>query len=436
MPTVNFPDTVFRIAGLCGLSIGSQGGAIPVLESVENEGTYFVQTTREDIVVDFVKFKMRFERIVEGSGIAIMRSDPAIYCFVSETGPLFATRDDITMKLRELLEHGLIEEPALLDAAYIMNDDVMITSLLDNKYFKLAEIDFDVSRFFLINNVLRDRVLETIYNENRRIILLNTEIDIVKNSILIRFPDGTDKETEQFLRGELDKRIALSKAFKKQNLERTDIKDSLSNILREYKVECSFDFPFSGSFIQAHRIREIFVPLALIWLRDSVSHSPEAGTIYKEICELLECYKRRRTLNKLNSFMNDLGHDGYSLFEVGELCSLIRMSAEHNGIDLVSSFSLVRCCVFYCRSLNFIRDGKIYSCSDDLSDQAKLYSINLAYREHESDIFNVPVVFRDYIGISTTGSVQKDNFSSDLEFGIRDNFLQELILSDFRRADR
>jgi hypothetical protein len=51
-----FPDTVFTLAGYCPLLEGSDGSAFPVFESLEHQGTFFVQDVQSDKIVDFIPF--------------------------------------------------------------------------------------------------------------------------------------------------------------------------------------------------------------------------------------------------------------------------------------------------------------------------------------------------------------------------------------------
>jgi hypothetical protein len=212
---INFPDTIFRIVGYLPLDLRTSGSAIPIFRSLENENSYFTQDVEQGKISGFLPINSEdFARIQEDSYNFIVRIGfDAIYCFVYRTEVLISTKDILIEKLREVIQSGGLGREPKLEAAFIIGDNELVDSLLDKTYFLFSENDRSSSEFFKLNNILRDRIIDQLNNDDLKIIMKNSKLKLEDNRIQVSFPAIANEDQRHELTKLISKRILISRAF-------------------------------------------------------------------------------------------------------------------------------------------------------------------------------------------------------------------------------
>ena len=90
----------------------------------------------------------------------------------------------------------LLPDAALIEAAYILRNDDIINELLDLRYFQIAKSDRKSSKFFLLNNILRDRVIESLDDMRLRQFLSDAELNLTETGVSVKFRDDIYSKSE------------------------------------------------------------------------------------------------------------------------------------------------------------------------------------------------------------------------------------------------
>jgi hypothetical protein len=212
---ISFPDTIFRIVGYLPLDEHTSGSAIPIFRSLENENSYFTQDVEQGKISGFLPINSDdFVRIQEDSYNFIVRigSDP-IYCFINGNEVLISIKDILIEKLREIIRSERLGREPRLEAAFIIGDDELVDNLLDETYFLFSPKDRSSSDFFKLNNILRDRIIDQLNDDDLKIIMLNSRLRLEDDGIQVNFPAIANIDQQHALTVLINERIRISKAF-------------------------------------------------------------------------------------------------------------------------------------------------------------------------------------------------------------------------------
>jgi hypothetical protein len=212
---ISFPDTIFRIVGYLPLDVHTSGSAIPIFRSLENENSYFTQDVDQGKISGFLPINSEeFVRIEEESYNFIVRigSDP-IYCFISGNKVIISTKDILIENLREIIRSECLGREPQLEAAFIIGDDELVDNLLDQTYFLFSLNDRSSSDFFKLNNILRDRIIDRLNDDDLKIIMANSRLTLEDDGIQVSFPAIANEDQQHALTVLINERILISKAF-------------------------------------------------------------------------------------------------------------------------------------------------------------------------------------------------------------------------------
>jgi hypothetical protein len=212
---ISFPDTIFRIVGYLPLDVHTSGSAIPIFRSLENENSYFTQDVEQGKISGFLPINSdEFVIIQEDRYNFIVRigSDP-IYCFINGTEVLISTKDILIEKLREIIRSERLGREPQLEAAFIIGDDELVDNLLDETYFLFSVKDRSSSDFFKLNNILRDRIIDQLNDDDLKNIMANSRLRLEDDDIQVSFPAIANKDQQHALTVLIKERIRISKAF-------------------------------------------------------------------------------------------------------------------------------------------------------------------------------------------------------------------------------
>jgi hypothetical protein len=212
---INFPDTIFRIVGYLPLDMDTSGSAIPIFRSLENEKSYFTQDVEQGKISGFLPINSHeFVTIREDRYNFIVRigSDP-IYCFISGTEVLISTKDILIENLREIIRSKCLGREPQLEAAFIIGDNELVDNLLDETYFRFSVKDRSSSDFFKLNNILRDRIIDQLNDDDLKNIMANSRLRLEDDGIQVSFPAIANKDQQDALTVLINERIRISKAF-------------------------------------------------------------------------------------------------------------------------------------------------------------------------------------------------------------------------------
>jgi hypothetical protein len=212
---ISFPDTIFRIVGYLPLDVNTSGSAIPIFRSLENENSYFTQDVEQGKISGFLQINSeKFVRIQEESYNFIVRigSDP-IYCFISGNKVIISTKDILIENLRELIRSECLGREQKLEAAFIIGDDELVDNLLDQTYFLFSLNDRSSSDFFKLNNILRDRIIDRLNDDDLKFIMANSRLRLEDDGIQVSFPATANEDQQNALTVLINERILISKAF-------------------------------------------------------------------------------------------------------------------------------------------------------------------------------------------------------------------------------
>jgi len=212
---INFPDTIFRIVGYLPLDVHTSGSAIPIFRSLENENSYFTQDVERGKISGFLPINSdEFVRIQEDSYNFIVRigSDP-IYCFISGAKVIISRKDILIENLREIIRSECLDREPQLEAAFIIGDNELVDTLLDETYFLFLGKDRSSSDFFRLNNILRDRIIDQLNDDDLKTIMADSRLRLEDGGIKISFPATANKEQQHALTLLINERIRISKAF-------------------------------------------------------------------------------------------------------------------------------------------------------------------------------------------------------------------------------
>lgn len=264
-----FPDTVFRVAGILPISDGDLGIAIPIFESLENEGRFFTQKVVHGGIARFEKFsteEFAFDFFSVSKNQAHLKKigEPALYAFLVTDNLLIGTAAELRAPLEQLIASHDLSGEEMTEAAFLLQDEDLLRSCLDKLFTQIRKSSPASAEFFRVNNILRMFVANSLANVRLEAVLRNTriEVDARGNCLSLAFPKDARQEEAAAIKGVVSSQMRLSSAF--DNLTAnvlTEIPGTSSAMtLPDFFEYVQFDLAYSPSALQQNSGREIFIP--------------------------------------------------------------------------------------------------------------------------------------------------------------------------------
>ncbi len=441
-----FPDTLFRLAGLSRLSPTSFGIAIPIFESLENEGNYYTQIVSNNYIVGFVSFTLDFQGNME-FGIAPRRiGEPALYVFYSSCGCVTGEQRDVCEFLRDKIDRQLLYSEELLEAALLIEDKSLMAACQDDTFFEICKHDKSSAEFYRVNNILRDATSREFKNARLNALVKYCKIDSLDDGtrLSVKFPiDSTSAEAERIM-NEFNKQIGLHRAFDtlRGGIFAEDISDRIESYIRSLFMAVSFDLDYTPSmlkrigndrvFIPASACREFFAAFSGL----GIDFDAFVGHVIAQAVEFQNEMSGRElepgvmgfelVRDALTRVIND---EPLNINEARQVSVAMMATAKALGGANWQMFGRIRSCIFKIR----IKDMRV------LFNTLNLDNFDVF---HENDLLCINVIdgrflisdmrrfvsLNELISVETGGVVHEENFRC-LTFGLTDTCAQLSILS-------
>lgn len=416
-----FPDTLFRIHGYTTIAGLPFGIAAAVFQSLENEERFFVQHVSDGRIASFEQVSFSFDEF-SAEKVPVRVGDEAIAFFITRAeGAICGPVEYVRAELTRLLQHSLLFGEEQLEAARLIGDDALVDHLLEEIFFRIRDTDEVSSEFFLLNNILRDRVLDELTSTRMAEILKNCRLTISKGEVGITFPDYATPDECNVLKSALDRRVSRSKAFAQTLSARDEQDDADSMNFVKAVQEVIFDLPMGKEFLGRIASNPAFLPVSCVtFFRNTAA---QQTNLFKTALEILIKLQRNESARE---FLEGEGKSwGYPLIHAREIAAAMSIAAKKLEYDNPEFMLRIRVCTFRIRDLNVLRVSGWSVPESNL----KLLCIDAASLVFLAQKYVVGVSFVDSIEVAESGEISPDNFSDELSFGAADKYTLAAVRS-------
>jgi hypothetical protein len=182
------------------------------------------------------------------------------------------------------------------------------------------------------------------------------------------------------------------------------------------------DIKYSDKFTRDNWHRKIYIPVALQSYHKEKQSKQDYlyEYIHKRSAEILCTLGKARLAGEFVNVCLDLQ-------DAREIAAAMMLASSELGNINVEKLGRIRCCTFILRPLPYLLQDMNRNANADTGGEERLLCINAAL-----DIFTtykviVYITFQDFILFADQGIPSRINFSSNLKFGLDDEYLASII---------